>query len=380
MRVGVLLRVCARACVHLTFCPQASTALTVEGVSELPPDAGRIAAVAQYRVIDAASKKDENAVVCQMCDDGYAAFAHCADCAAFLCEGCSTYHRKQRITAKHVVAMLGEATVGAAASAAAWSFRRQICCREHTGEPMRMFCTTCNKAECMICGMLKHSGHKIVDTATASAGMRDTLRAAVAEIGFDAAAEGAFKTALAAKIADVTRVHDATNVDIDAAAEAHISAVNERRGALKKVSDDLLTVQLATLRAQAKAVELHVDSVTHAIKFATDVAAHGTDSEVGVTHVAALARLGGAKGEHTAVPWTPACEGPATLRLATRDALAAWLAEQCRLVTAREAEEERAAAAAAVAAAAAAAERKRAEDTAAAAAAAEAMSLRLRGA
>jgi hypothetical protein len=265
-----------------------ATTLKVEGVTDLPPDAGRIAAVAQYRVLDAAASKDEKPVVCEMIEDGNAAVSHCEDCSSFMCEGCTSNHKKMKITAKHVVRSLGATAVEGATSSIAGSFRRPLCCREHSGEPMRMFCTTCNKAECMICGMLKHSGHKIVDTATASAGMRDTLRAAVAEIGFDAAAEGAFKTALAAKIADVTRVHDATNVDIDAAAEAHISAVNERRGALKKVSDDLLTVQLATLRAQAKAVELHVDSVTHAIKFATDVAAHGTDSEVGVTHVTAL--------------------------------------------------------------------------------------------
>lgn len=109
-----------------------------------------------------------------------------------------------RVFKTHVARPLSD-TVHTMAGAA--SFRRPVCCPEHNGEAVRMFCTTCNKAACVVCAIVKHKGHDVVDTATASAGMRDRLRAAVAAVGFDASAEGTFKTALAAKIAHVTGVH-----------------------------------------------------------------------------------------------------------------------------------------------------------------------------
>jgi hypothetical protein len=169
---------------------------------------------------------------------------------------------------------------------------------------------------------------------------------------------------------------------MDAARAELIAAVNMRFDALTASADALLAGQLATLRAQGKRIELHMDAVAHAITFARDVATHGTDSEVGVTHATTLARLAGAKNEHAAVPWTPACEGPARTVLATRDEHAAWLARTCKLVAAKEVEQAAVAAArkraenAAAAAAAAAAEKKRADD----AAAAETAALRVRGA
>ncbi len=304
---------------------------------ELPPDAARIAAVAQYRVVDAAAKQDAAAVVCQLCVAANAAVSHCEECSTFLCEFCSTCHKQMRATAKHVVRALAEAAIAVAAPGSGAAFRRPVYCAEHPRDEVCMYCTACNKAACVRCALLKHKGHDIVETAKAAAGMRERLRAAVAAIGFDAAAEGTFKTALAAKLAHVTGVHDATTKEVNAAADVYVRAVYERRDALNKVADELLAAQTAALRAQAKCIELHVDGVAHAIKFALDVAEHGTDSEAGVTHVSTLARLAGAKAEHAAVPWTPACEGPSTLRLATREAMWAWLNETCTLIAVREA-------------------------------------------
>ena len=250
-----------------------------------------------------------------------------------------------------------------------------------------MFCNDCTKATCTTCSIVNHPGHKVVELSTAGAGFRAQLLAGVKAIDFDRAAEATFKEALAAKIADVTGANASSKAAVDASRAMQHAAVDARCDALNASLDTLLTNQLATLRAQSKGVELHIDSVSHAINFATDVAAHGTDSEVGVTHVTALARLAGAKEEHAAVPWTPACEGASRLVMPSPEATSAWLAQQCKLVTAREVEEE----AAAAEAAAAAARKKRADDDAAAAAAAikkraddaaaeEAAALRVRGA
>jgi hypothetical protein len=126
--------------------------------------------------------------------------------------------------------------------------------------------------------------------------------------------------------------HAATGSEMSAAQEALHAAVDARFAALKKCADELLASQTSALRAQSNAIELHVDGVVHAMEFAADVAAHGSDSEVGVTHVAMLALLAAATEEHAAIIWTPTCEGPASLQLVAPDALAAWLDEHCTLV------------------------------------------------
>ncbi len=303
--------------------------MTAAVVTELPPDAARIAAVAQYRVVDAAAGRDKKAVVCQMCNTGGASVAFCETCHEFACEGCVGIHKVLRAYAAHTVRMLREA---AAAGAGAVSLRRPVCCSEHADEVLRMFCSSCNKAACVICGMVKHKGHEVVDVATASAGMRARLRAAVTAVAFGETKEGEFKAALAAKLAHVKGAHAATARDINAASAALVRVVLEKRDALLKSVDDFLAGQEAALRAQAKGIELHVDGVAHAMKFALDVAEHGTDSEVAATHATTLARWAAAKAEHAGVNWTPVCAEPASLRSATPEVMTEWMNKNVALV------------------------------------------------
>jgi tripartite motif-containing protein 2/3 len=238
-------------CVWCDFCVQATTTLTAAAVSELPPDAARIAAVTQYRVVDAAASHDRAAVACQMCDIGGACVAFCETCHEFACEACVGIHRVLRAYKGHTVRLLREA---ATSSAGAVSLRRPICCSEHAGEVLRVFCASCNTAACLICGMVKHKGHDVVDNATAAGGMRDHLRAAVTAIAFGETKEGEFKVALAAKLAHVKEAHAARSSDINAASEALVRVVQETRDALLKSADEMLASQEAALRAQAKEV------------------------------------------------------------------------------------------------------------------------------
>ena len=341
----------------------------MDGVFELPQDSGHMAAVTQYRVVNAAASKDRSHVTCQMDEEAGPAVAYCETCALFACADCVKSHKKLKLFSSHRIV---ELTAVAPAVPSAGAFRRPVCCREHAAETIRTYCNTCKKAACVMCSIVKHKAHDVVDLDTAGDGMRERLRAAIAAIGFDRGAEATFKSALAAKISVVTGANASTKAGLYAVRAELVAAVHSRFDALISETDALLAGQLAGLRAQSKIVELHMDGVAHAVAFARDVEEHGSYSEVGVTYDTTLARLAGAKEEHAAVPWTPACEGPARAVLATGGDAASWMARTCKFVTAREiAESERAAAE--VAAAAAAAEQKRAEDAATAA------RLRLRG-
>ncbi len=359
--VFVLARICM-----LTFDVQKPTTLTIDGVTELPPDSGRIAAVVQFRVLAAAAAPTEAAaaIACQLCDEGGPAVAYCEDCAEFACAECVTAHKRSRRTASHHV---GELSAAGGAPCDAAKFRRPIRCREHPLEPLTMYCRTCAAAACLTCSVNKHPEHKIVELFTAGGGMRVQLRAAIEAIGFHPAAEVTYKAAMAAKIAEVDRIHAATVASIEGSRARLHAAADVRCDALKKVAGDLLAAQRAVLRAQTEGIELHLKGIAHVVDFARDVAEFGTNSEVLVTNLVTLARLAGAAEEHAKVEWTPACEGPSPWQAAAATALAA-----------KAAEEQAGAEAAAVAAtawrgkdeAAAAARKKRSDDDAAAAAAA----------
>lgn len=101
--------------------------------------------------------------------------------------------------------------------------------------------------------------------------------------------------------------------------------MQERLDALSREAATHLEGQEVALRAQEKNIELHVDAVAHALRFATDIATDGTIGEVGVTHATTLARLEAAKKEHAAVDWTPTCDDPVELRAATAEEFAKFL-------------------------------------------------------
>ncbi len=147
----------------------------------------------------------------------------------------------------------------------------------------------------------------------------------------------AFKAALAEKDALVARAHAVTGEETEAARDGLLRAVNEHfDDALKPKADALLHDQTTALRGQDSSTTLHVASVSHAVAFSADLAEHGSHSEVGVTHVAALARLASARTEHARMSWTPKCEGPAVLRVASPEALRGWLQAHCTLTRERD--------------------------------------------
>jgi hypothetical protein len=92
------------------------------------------------------------------------AVSRCVTCSLFLCELHDRAHRKARATRSHDVAALADLGAAAGASAPApatgATFAAQRHCGTHRGEPLRLFCVTCDAVICRDCTIVDHKGHE----------------------------------------------------------------------------------------------------------------------------------------------------------------------------------------------------------------------------
>ena len=87
---------------------------------------------------------------CQVCVDEELALAYCKHCKRRLCDECLTFHKRQRVTAKHDILMSSDAE----------QIRNLYNCNEHAGKPLDFYCIDCDKPICDHCTKRACSSHK----------------------------------------------------------------------------------------------------------------------------------------------------------------------------------------------------------------------------
>ena len=92
---------------------------------------------------------------CDNCDSGDPPVSRCATCCHFLCEFCTTGHKRGRSTKTHHLMSLEEAK-----QEGPGAVTRPSLCKEHDGEILKLFCETCDEAICRDCTIVKHREHK----------------------------------------------------------------------------------------------------------------------------------------------------------------------------------------------------------------------------
>ena len=144
-------------------CPLCRTefVIPVDGVSNLP----RNFFVEKLLEAQRLSNTENVGVMCDMCsqneEDGDGVSVgekFCVDCQQNMCQKCFKYHNSMRITKTHRVYSLENKPDGMELM----HFPERHC-DQHKPEQIKIFCTECEVAACMLCFMTQHNGHKCSD-------------------------------------------------------------------------------------------------------------------------------------------------------------------------------------------------------------------------
>ena len=95
-------------------------------------------------------------ILCDNCDSEDAVQNRCNECAIFLCQYCTEFHKRSRSTRAHKVSTIEElkSTIGAQKVA------KKVRCSKHKEEVIKLFCKTCQTTICRDCTIVDHQGHK----------------------------------------------------------------------------------------------------------------------------------------------------------------------------------------------------------------------------
>lgn len=134
-------------------CPLCGTAtqLPIGGATRLPKHTVLNRLVDTYASLHGIPQ--ENCENCESTDNP--AINHCKECLVNLCEGCSEFHRKQKITSTHKVVKLETRK-----SSEKDSKGTNKKCSLHPNIDLKLFCTACHQVACSECVVVLHHGHK----------------------------------------------------------------------------------------------------------------------------------------------------------------------------------------------------------------------------
>ena len=95
-------------------------------------------------------------ILCDNCQSEDAAENRCNECAIFLCQYCTEFHKRSLSTREHKVFTIEElkSTIGAQ------NVARKVRCSKHKEEVIKLFCKTCEITICRDCTIVDHQGHK----------------------------------------------------------------------------------------------------------------------------------------------------------------------------------------------------------------------------
>ena len=102
-------------------------------------------------------------VICESCTK-LPSISFCKSCIKYICENCVRAHRDMSVFHGHdVLSVESLRTSMATSKVAAFSVAAlEMKCTKHEGEPLKLYCNTCDKLICRDCIVIDHSGHKYV--------------------------------------------------------------------------------------------------------------------------------------------------------------------------------------------------------------------------
>ena len=110
--------------------------------------------LAQDLEVAAVVKAKEKKPSCGQCESSDPSVAYCVECEAFLCEFCSSAHKRMKSYKEHNVLPLSKIH-----SDVLKPSTKPVKCSKHPEEDSNLYCKTCQQLICRDCTLVEHRSH-----------------------------------------------------------------------------------------------------------------------------------------------------------------------------------------------------------------------------
>ena len=220
-------------------------------------------------------KKEQN-LQCDNCTDGNSAATRCEECAVFLCEYCSEFHKKSRPTKHHVLTTLQELKSGAGPLSVAEKIR----CKKHKEELIKLYCKTCQSTICRDCTIVEHRSHDYGFIEDVAVGEKRMLQRNMGEVQ---QRQATLQRGIASlKLFDQGLVQE--NALVVAQVTSHFDVLQKlvmlRKNELISKANSLTNMKRKQIHAQTEALEVALASCKSSIEFTEKAFKNGNDVQV----------------------------------------------------------------------------------------------------
>ena len=127
-------------------------------------------------VRDIMKQAESNEIPCQNCSDAKAT-SFCHTCG-FICTSCDNAHRKMKVFAGHETLLISEMREKVLTQLPTKK-NPTSSCHKHDGELLKFFCSNCEQLICRDCGLVDHTGHRLVSVKDVAAVFREEALASL---------------------------------------------------------------------------------------------------------------------------------------------------------------------------------------------------------
>lgn len=195
---------------------------------------------------------------CEVCcaengdEDAKVAEFYCMECTQKMCNQCGAMHRRMKATNKHKLLDL--------ASGIRNEDLRELttlavnCCDQHPSEAIKVYCSDCRLAICMLCHLEQHNSHNCTDVTKVTNELRRRIKDDIHSLAGDVARCKVESLRIQRDKADFTKVSEQAK-----------SQINEYADELKKLVDDETKKLLDKLSGVSDERRAEVNSVESAL-------------------------------------------------------------------------------------------------------------------
>ena len=239
-----------------------------------------------------AEKQEVEVLPCEECDSSEQAIAHCAQCCSYLCEYCSSVHKRLKRYRDHEVIPLQELNLETFQPRHPPQY-----CIQHTNELLKLYCKSCNILVCCNCIVATHQGHTF---ASINKETRSEVEQFLKDMSRNAQTiltEFNRNLNYVNEVEKVTTAHTIKlKAEINAVFDRHVTALEQHRAKLLEEADSKCNASLKEVWSQKEYVERIVQDTTSTLRFTERSQQCKSDIEMLSLATQAIPRLKGMNG------------------------------------------------------------------------------------
>ena len=234
---------------------------------------------------------EEKLLVCEECASGEQAIAHCAQCS-YLCEYCSSAHKKMKHYHDHEVTLLQEVNLETFQPRHPPQY-----CLQHTNELLKLYCKSCNVLVCCNCIVATHQGHTFASVNKETHSEVEQVLKDMSRNAQTILAEFNRNLNYVNEVEKVTTAHTVKlKTEINAVFDRHVTALEQHRAKLLEEADTKCNASLKVVWSQKEYVERIVEDIGSALRFTERSQQCESDIEMLSMATQAIPRLKGMNG------------------------------------------------------------------------------------